>query len=75
MNKLVNEKGGKFFETKDILGCRKDFYQNLYFNHTNIDDTPLREVLGDNANKLSDEKSASLEGEISYTEIIKALKI
>ena len=74
MNKLVNEKGEEFFETKDILGCQKDFYQNLYFNHTNIDDTPLRDVLGENANKLSDEKSASLEGESSYTEIANALK-
>ena len=25
MNKLVNEKGEEFFETKDILGCQKDF--------------------------------------------------
>ena len=74
MKKLVNEKGEEFFKTKDILGCQKDFYQNLYFNHTNIDDTPLRDVLGENANKLSDEKSASLEGEISYTEIANALK-
>ena len=74
MNKLVNEKGEEFFETKDILGCKKDFYQNLYFNHTNIDETPLQDVLGENANKLSDEKSATLEGEISYTEIANALK-
>ena len=74
MNKLVNEKGEEFFETKDILGCQKDFYQNLYFNQTNIDETPLQDVLGENANKLSDEKSATLEGEISYTEIANALK-
>ena len=68
-------KGGEeFFETRDILGCQKEFYQNLYFNHTNIDETPLHDVLGENANKLSDEKSASLEGEISYTEIANALK-
>ena len=74
MNKLVNERGEEFFETKDILGCQKHFYQNLYFNHTNIDKTPLHDVLGENANKVSDEKSASLEGEISYTEIENALK-
>ena len=67
-------KGEEFFETKDILGCQKEFYQNLYFNHTNIDETPLHDVLGESANKLSDEKSASLEGEISYTEIANALK-
>ena len=74
INKLVDEKGEEFFETKDILGCQNDFYQNLYFNHTNIDETPLQDVLGENANKLSDEKSASLEGEISYSEIANALK-
>ena len=33
INKLVNEKGG-FYETEYILGCQKDFEQNLYFNHT-----------------------------------------
>ena len=74
MNELVNEKGEEFIETKDILGCQKDFYQNLYFNHTNVDETPLQDVLGENANKLSDEKSATLEGEISYTEIANTLK-
>ena len=67
--------GEEFFETKNILGCQKDFYQNLYFNHTNIVETPLHDVLGENANKLSDGKSASLEGEISYREIANALKI
>ena len=46
MNTLVNERGEEVFETKDILGCQKDFYQNLYFNHTNIDETPLQDVLG-----------------------------
>ena len=33
-----------------------------------------KKPIGENANKLSDEKSASLEGEISYTEIANALK-
>ena len=47
MNKLINEKGEELYETKDILGCQKDFHQNLYFNHTNIDETPLRDVLGE----------------------------
>ena len=76
MNKLVNERGGGgFYETKDILGCQKECYQNLYFNHTNVEDTPLRGVLGENASNFSDDNSASLVGEISYTEIAKALKI
>ena len=44
---------------------KKDIYQNFYSDHTNIDVTPLQDALGENANKLSDEKSASLEGEIS----------
>ena len=52
MNKLVNERGEEFFETKDILGCQKDFLSEPYFNHTNIDETPLHDVLGENANKL-----------------------
>ena len=47
MIKFEYENVEEFDKTKDILGCQKDFYQNLYFNHTNIDDTPLREVLGE----------------------------
>ena len=47
MNKLINEKGEELYETKDILGCQKDIYQNFYFNHTNIDETSLRDVLGE----------------------------
>ena len=48
MNKLVNEKGEDIFESKDILECQKDFYQNLYYYYTNIDETPLQDVLGEN---------------------------
>ena len=74
MNKLINEQGEKFYDTKDILKCQKDFYQNLYFNQTNVEDMPLRDTLGENERKLSDKQSASLEGELSYTEIANALK-
>ena len=74
MNKLINEQGEEFYDTKDILKCQKDFYQNLYFNQTNVDDMPLRDTLGENERKLSDKQSASLEGELSYTEIANALK-
>ena len=35
---------------------------------------PLRDTLGENERKLSDEQSASLEGELSYSEITNALK-
>ena len=45
MIKFEYENGEEFDKIKDILGCQKDFYQSLYFNHTNIDDTPLREVI------------------------------
>ena len=74
MNKLINEQGEEFYDTKDILKCQKDFYQNLYFNQTNVDDMPLRDTLGENERKLSYKQSASLEGELSYTEIANALK-
>ena len=74
MNKLINEKGNEYYETKDILECQKYFYQNVYFNHTNIDETPLRDALVKNAKQLVRWKSASLEGEISYTEITNANK-
>ena len=46
MNKLIHKQGEEFYEFKNIKGCQKEFYQNLYFNHTNVDDTPLRDILG-----------------------------
>ena len=49
------------------------FISDPYFNHTNIDEAPLRDLLGQNVNKLIDKKSASLKGDSSYTEIAHAL--
>ena len=63
MNKLIHKQGEEFYEFKNIKGCRKDFYQNLYFNHTNVDDTPLRDVFGLMKKKSDEQNSASLEGE------------
>ena len=74
MYKLVNEKGEEVFETRDILRCKKKYLSELLFGNTNIDVTPLQNALGENANKLSNEKSASLEGEFSQTEIENAHK-
>ena len=72
MNKFINEKGANFYKAKDSLVNKNDLYQNLYFKHTNIDETPLREVLGENVNRLLEEKPASLKRDISYTEIAHA---
>ena len=44
MYKLVNEKGEEFFESKDILGYKKEFYQNLILT---IDEKLLQDVLGE----------------------------
>ena len=54
----MNGKGGEFYETTGNFRRQKDFYQNLYFNHTYIDETQVRDVLGENINKLSDEKNS-----------------
>ena len=38
MDKLVNEKGENLLKLQIFWDAKKIFYQNLYFNHTNIDD-------------------------------------
>ena len=58
MKKLVNERGEDFLKLKIFLDAKKIFIRTFIFNHTNIDETLLHDVLGENANKLSDEKSA-----------------
>ena len=74
INKLVDENGNEFNDTKNILNCQLNFYKNLYDDTNLVDDTPLQNILGENPSKLSDLDSSKLEGEITYAELSTALR-
>ena len=74
INKLVDENGNEFNDTKNILNCQLNFYKNLYDDTNLVDDTPLQNILGENPSKLSDLDSNKLEGEITYAELSTALR-
>ena len=75
INKLIDE-DIEYTKTKDVLNCQKQFYEKLYDNVTEInDDTPIENIIGENETKLSDAEAETIEGEITYAELAKALKI
>ena len=74
IHKLVNSDGEEFRRTADILKCQTDFYKDLYKQVDFEDNISIHSVLGENENKLSDEESQDLEGEIKYSELGTALK-
>ena len=53
---------------------RKKYYQNLYSESLEIDEKPLTEITGENPNKLTNDESINLEGEITYTELATTLR-
>ena len=74
IHKLVNSDGEEFRRTADILKCQTDFYKDLYKQVDFEDNISIHSKLGENENKLSDEESQDLEGEIKYSELGTALK-
>ena len=74
INKLIDE-DIEYTKTKDVLNCQKQFYEKLYDNVNEInDDTPIENIIGENETKLSDAEAETIEGEITYAELAKALK-
>ena len=53
---------------------RKTYYQNLYAASLEIDEKPLTEITGENPNKITNDESINLEGEITYTELATTLR-
>lgn len=74
INKLVEEDGSEYYNTKDILNCQKQFYKKLYDENVNVNNEEIETVIGENKNKLSDFEAKQLEGEITYTELALVLK-
>ena len=74
MGKLIDENGTEYTTTTEILNHQKEFYENLYDDKYNIDGRSIDDILGENINKLSNQAAEKLEGEISYSELLRALK-
>ena len=74
MNKIIDSNGVEHTDTQDILNCQKQFYENLYDEIPVLENDSLNDILGDNADNLLDEEAQNLEGKITYTELLHALK-
>ena len=74
MSKITDSNNVEHTDTKDILNCQKQFYEQLYDKNPISENSTLNNVLGDNKDKLSEERSQRLEGKITYAELLQALK-
>ena len=73
MKKIINSNAVEHTDTKDILNCQKK-YENLYDKVPVPENNSLTDILGENEDKLSDEEAHSLEGKITYAELLHTLK-
>ena len=64
----------EYTSTEEILNSQTMYYKTLYSEKINIDDNPIKSILGENKIKLNDQETNSLEGEIKYSELAEALK-
>ena len=66
----------EYTKTNEVLNCQKQFYEKLYDNVNEIDEyTPIENIIGENDTKLSEAEAQTIEGEMTYVELTKALKI
>ena len=74
MPNLIRENGTQTTNQGEVLKEAKLFYENLY-SYKNIDDINLTQILHFNdIPKLNDDQKDKLEGQISYAEVLQALK-
>ena len=75
MNEIIENDGTEYSETKEILKCQQKFYENLYSDISNdVDGNPIEDIVGENENKLSNDESQKLEGDIKLGELSNSLK-
>ena len=75
IKKLKISENTTLTEQKSILAQIKKFYENLFSNKDDIDETKLDDTFaGLNANKLTEQESKSIEGLLTLPELSKALK-
>ena len=74
MSKITDLNGIEYTETKDILNCQKQFYNNLYDKVNTPENKSINDFLEENEQKLSHDTAQKLEGKITYAELLQALK-
>ena len=75
MNKIIESDGTEYSETKEILKCQQKYYENLYSDISNdVGGNPIEDIAGENENKLSNDESQKLEGDIKLGELSNSLK-
>ena len=74
MAKLIDENNEEITDTKDILEFQKRYYENSCKDQIKISDDTIQDMIGENENKLTDQDSKQLEGEITLTELSLAVK-
>ena len=76
MTKIINDRGITITDQKQILTEIKSFYKNLYSNKDEeLENVNLNETLPfETIKKLNDQMKSSLEGHITYTELLTSLK-
>ena len=57
---LIDENGEEVNKTKGILEVQKSYYKNLYTEVMQIDDTHIKDIIGDNENQLNDDEAKHL---------------
>ena len=57
---MIDENGEEINKTKGILEVQKSYYKNLYNEVMQIDDTPIKDITGDNENQLNDDEAKHL---------------
>ena len=74
MIKIIDSNAVEHTDTKDILNCQKQFYETLNDKIPVSENNSLTDILGGNEGKLSDQEAETLEGKITYAELLHALK-
>lgn len=74
ITKIIAEDGQECIKSDEILETQKKYYKDLYTDKTEINNTPIEDLLGENPRKLSDFEARCLEGEIRYSELAEALQ-
>ena len=74
ITKLVDANDVEYVNTNEIIYQQNEYYKTLYSETIHIDDKPLKETLGENTKKISENDSSGLESEITYSELSSALR-
>ena len=74
MSKITDANGTEYTETKDILKCQGQFYKSPYDKVHISENRSINDCLGENCQKLSDDSAQTLQGKITYAELLQALK-